>query len=236
LHVNFVKNITKSFALVVLSTGAAGLIIGGLATSSQAATTCTYAQIIGAGCTLSSGTKTATTGNASNIFVTPFFGRGWQSNDTLTLDQTGDIWSLIFNFTPSGSVRLAVMDASLLFTNIDPAKVLDVVSISRAGTSNIAGLVAGAQATFSDGPTVATPNILDLFGPVPASAPFVDNVSDTTIGLTFVALIGTLNTTTVQITQRDAPVNAVPGPLSILGAASAFGWSRKMRCRIRRGV
>jgi hypothetical protein len=121
-----------------------------------------------------------------------------------------------------------------LFTNTDPAKVLDVVSISRTGSTGIGGLVAGAQATFSDGPTIATSNILDFFGP--SSAPFVKNVSASTIELTFIALTGTLNTTTIQIAQRDAPVNVVPGPLSILGVASALGWSCRMRCRIRKIV
>jgi hypothetical protein len=31
----------------------------------------------------------------------------------------------------------------------------------------------------------------------------------------------------------EGPTNEVPGPLPILGGAAAFGWSRKMRRRIR---
>jgi hypothetical protein len=32
----------------------------------------------------------------------------------------------------------------------------------------------------------------------------------------------------------EGPTNEVPGPLPVLGAAAAFGWSRKMRRRIGR--
>jgi len=224
-----VNTVLRFASIAALQLGAAGLLTAGLATSSHAATSCTYAQIKGAGCTLISGTKTAITNSAgtTNVFVTPFFGRGWQNNDTLSLSSSGGVWSLVFDFRPQGSVSLATLTAQLLLTNTDPTKVFDVVSIARTGTAGIGGLVTGSQAVFSDGPTISTANIPFLLGP--SSAPFVEDVTSTTINLTFVALTGTLNTTTLQISQRNAPV---PGPLPILGAASAFAWSRRIRRRI----
>ncbi|MCP9861304.1 MULTISPECIES: hypothetical protein [unclassified Cyanobium] len=225
-----VAKISRCASIAALQLGAADLLTAGSATSSHASTSCTYAQIKGAGCTLTSGTQTAITDSAGtrNVFVTPDLGRGWQNDDALTLNSSGGgVWSLIFNFASQESVRSASLAAQLLLTNTDPTKVFDVASIARTGTPGIGGLVAGSQAVFSDGPTISTANILNLLGPT--SAPFAKDVTATTINLTFVAVTGTLNTTTLQISQRNAPV---PGPLPILGAASAFAWSRRIRRRI----
>lgn len=212
------------FGKISLTAGISVLLSSICATPSQAAT-CTFQQITSAGgCTLTDGTKSATNITASNFFVTPFIGRGWNANDTVSLTKSGSIWSFVFDFTPQGSVQAATILASLTLTNTDPGTVFDTISISRTGSTGIGGLVAGSQAIFSDGPTISTANILGLTGP--SSATFTDNVSSTDINFRFLALTGTLNTTTVTLTER------VPTPLPIMGAGIGFAWSRKLRRRI----
>lgn len=53
---------------------------------------------------------------------------------------------------------------------------------------------------------------------------------------TFQVIFGTATQVTDGILQRGAPVDTVPGPLPILGAAAAFGYSRKIRRRIKVAV
>lgn len=72
--------------------------------------------------------------------------------------------------------------------------------------------------------TLLTQAELDAFGP-PASLAIRDNYSIAEAGEP--KLIGFLN----EFSQRK-PVDNVPGPIPFIGAAAAFGYSRKLRRRI----
>jgi hypothetical protein len=47
---------------------------------------------------------------------------------------------------------------------------------------------------------------------------------------------GSINITTGAVTQYVDRINQTPGPLPILGAGAAFGFSRKLRSRIKASV
>ena len=57
-----------------------------------------------------------------------------------------------------------------------------------------------------------------------------------TLGFTTTGLIGTWSLTgtseTIKVFLGNPPSAAVPGPLPLLGAGAAFGWSRRLRKRI----
>ncbi len=68
--------------------------------------------------------------------------------------------------------------------------------------------------------------------PIMSSARF-SNRTLAELGFTTEGLIGTWtlrDTTTADTIQ--VVVSPVPGPLPLLGAAAAFGWSRRLRCRV----
>ncbi len=70
--------------------------------------------------------------------------------------------------------------------------------------------------------------------PIVSSATF-NGTTLAALGFTTTGLIGTwtLNGTSESIQViLGAPTAAVPGPLPLLGAGAAFGWSRRLRRRI----
>jgi hypothetical protein len=74
-------------------------------------------------------------------------------------------------------------------------------------------------------------------GPIVSSATF-SNKTLADMGFTTTGLIGTwtLNATgdTINVVLGAPPSAAVPGPLPLLGAAAAFGFSRRLRRRVNR--
>jgi len=71
--------------------------------------------------------------------------------------------------------------------------------------------------------------------PIVSSATF-NNQTLTSLGFTTPGLIGTWSLTgtseTILLILGNPPAAAVPGPLPLLGAGAAFGWSRRLRKRI----
>jgi hypothetical protein len=71
--------------------------------------------------------------------------------------------------------------------------------------------------------------------PIVSSATF-NNQTLATLGFTITGLIGTWSLTgtseTIQLFLGNPPAATVPGPLPLLGAGAAFGWSRRLRKRI----
>lgn len=108
----------------------------------------------------------------------------------------------------------------------------------------------------SGGPFSPSPSFLVSLNPVSASATPVgpllfsdvfglanDAASSTLFGLTLTGQVLSVNTTTGAASELfdteinnvfGAAVNPVPGPLPVLGAGMAIGWSRRLRQRIRR--
>lgn len=69
-------------------------------------------------------------------------------------------------------------------------------------------------------------------------ASFTPAVTSTTTTSTWAA-VGTgsyINAVSDKYTQIAAPVDAVPGPLPILGAGLAFGYSRRLRARLKKAA
>ena len=70
--------------------------------------------------------------------------------------------------------------------------------------------------------------------PIVSSATF-NNQTLTSLGFTTTGLIGTWSLSgtseTIQMFVGNPPAAAVPGPLPLLGAGAAFGWSRRLRKR-----
>ncbi|MCP9931697.1 hypothetical protein KBY82_12990 [Cyanobium sp. AMD-g] len=83
------------------------------------------------------------------------------------------------------------------------------------GSTSLVAVNGIPPASYGFGPGVSTLNIEDVFSAQ---------------GQTFVSVV---NNSFIQ-RPRQAPPDAVPGPLPILGAAAAFGVSRKLRARIRK--
>ena len=70
-------------------------------------------------------------------------------------------------------------------------------------------------------------------GQTNAIADFDPNISSTTFTGTLNISAGNISTVTSLVTAAAAPTPAVLSPLSTLGAAAAFGFSRKVRNRIK---
>lgn len=66
-------------------------------------------------------------------------------------------------------------------------------------------------------------SVIGVYGPGVQAADFVSEL---------VVTAGTVDQFTDSLVQNE-PTNSVPGPLPILGAAAAFGFSRKLRTRIK---
>ena len=83
-----------------------------------------------------------------------------------------------------------------------------------------------AQAKVASGTVAFT-------GQTNAVADFDPNISSTTFTGTLNVSTGNISALTSLVTTAAAPTAAVPGPLPIFGAAAAFGFSRKVRNRIK---
>ena len=103
------------------------------------------------------------------------------------------------------------------------------VSISPASSAS------GIQVAFDgyDGVFIIDPTYVSNT-PIVSSSTF-NGTTLATLGFTTTGLIGTwtLNSTSETIKVfLGPPAAAVPGPLPLLGAGAAFGWSRRLRKRI----
>jgi hypothetical protein len=126
------------------------------------------------------------------------------SNYSLSYDLTAPSGRLLSLFTASGSSSVEGAQADYTLTESAQSKTA-VASIGFPATT-------GGSATFSPKITTTTfTGTLDVN---------VDNISSVT-GLV------------TSVLPAPAPASGVPGPLPILGAGCAFGFSRKVRNRIK---
>ena len=89
-----------------------------------------------------------------------------------------------------------------------------------AGTWDVSGTPGAAMATFS---TPGSVNGMKTYSPGLASDTFTGTLNVTS---------GQIQSVTSTINNKDA-TNTVPGPLPLLGAGAAFGFSRRIRSRIK---
>jgi hypothetical protein len=105
-------------------------------------------------------------------------------------------------------------------------------SVSAIGASSVSGIA-----------TILTPTSFALRAPYINNTPIISSATfnnATLAGLGFTTTTGLLGTWQLtdtpgpsgQINLVLGPPAAVPGPLPLLGAAAAFGWSRRLRRRI----
>ena len=97
---------------------------------------------------------------------------------------------------------------------------------NKAGKFDVDGSVGIAQATLAN--NNATGAQYDYTSSLPTSETFTDTLYDITGNG-----IQTVQASFGVVDAPPAPTPAVPGPLPIFGAAAAFGFSRKVRNRIK---
>ena len=109
-----------------------------------------------------------------------------------------------------------------------PTTINSFLLASGAGVQNIASATLGFSldgVNFTNSTTFADANAGSVVSlTTPFFAPAGANI--------FVRTSATLAPNSLGGVVRIAELNAVPGPLPILGAAGVFGWSRKLRRRI----
>jgi hypothetical protein len=130
---------------------------------------------------------------------------------------------------------------------------LDWVSgTSRSLNYTILGPTGKLLSTFTNNSTSSDPGAANTWAVVSQTSPQQTGTSTMTSGngalasstltpgLSTETFVGTLDVTAggvqsvvFRVNAVDAPTTATPGPLPILGAAAAFGFSRKVRNRIK---
>jgi hypothetical protein len=104
-----------------------------------------------------------------------------------------------------------------------------VLDAPFSGVSNSWGVSPGSQLNFFTSGTVQTNSYAGLFNGVATNPDTTFNAFSSSVAA---ADRGMLSGYIALIYDYDPPASAVPGPLPLLGAAAAFGWSRKIRRRI----
>lgn len=155
-----------------------------------------------------------------------FSGGGAEGVDNIQISQTGpgEIYTIAFNAAGGGQFDT---DATLNFT-ITP---INGYALSAAGASSTVNTFDNPLFSFvynaSNLPTLTTSG--NTISPVPFSAP----TSSSNIVLSWNNPNATASGTSLFVSLQQQPPATVPGPLPLLGAASAFGFARKMRSRTR---
>jgi hypothetical protein len=170
-------------------------------------------------------TSACTSSAESNLQLTnfSFSGGGAESADTIQIQKVGpgEVYTIAFNAANQGQFDT---QANLNFS-IAP---INGFNLSTAqASSTVQGLVSPPFAfnyTSSNLPSFSTSgnltSVYNFSSPLTSSNILIDwNSAYTASG------------TTLTISLQKAP--SVPGPLPILGAASAFGFARKLRQRTR---
>ncbi len=134
-----------------------------------------------------------------------------------------DLFSANINFTPSivgvkagfFDYNLKILDPKYRFDSVQLDSTVAINATSPGKTSVIKAITAGPTLVSLDGAQV---------GPIPFQTPSPITVRDTWNVVSKDVLTNIKDT----YTQEE-----VPGPLPLLGAGLAFGWSRKLRSRMR---
>ena len=192
--------------------------------SGQAQAACNLTALTG--CAITAGDKTI-----SGISIT---GGGFTPtlNQTLDFSIASGAWIVSTNFAPDQNSTLlpsAANPAILAYTITinDPTQYFDRAAIQGDDTT-INGGSTSQMVTATGLPNLTSTNGVNA-GPVAfAGQPQVINVSSTW----YTDGVASFNNISQKFTQKSAPTTQVPGPLPLLGLASAFGISRRLRRRI----
>jgi hypothetical protein len=104
-----------------------------------------------------------------------------------------------------------------------------VLDAPFSGVSNSWGLQNAAQVNYFTNGTVQTNSYVGIFNGLATNPDTTFNASSSSVTA---ANRGMLSGYIALIYDYEPPASAVPGPLPLLGAAAAFGWTRKLRRRI----
>ena len=162
-------------------------------------------------------------------------GADWNASGTTFSYSQGGPGGINHTLSASGTYTTGTYNYSYTMT-IDP------VMSPGYSFSNYASQFGGSNTSTKSGtktlqvPTyaLATTGIVSAIN-APASG--VSNVVSTAINYGPLTYNGSINVTTGYFdTWSDSVTQAVPGPLPILGASVAFGFSRKLRFRIKKAI
>ena len=158
---------------------------------------------------------------------------GWTplATDTVVVDQTGGIYQVYFNAITASTNFSGTFGYTVAIT---PAGV-------SAGNTFGSGQVNLTGSTLSGGTIASTVTSAGLSGPASSTGgpgpgvAFNSGVTTAAFSQTFsVTSPATLNQVGFSFTQSNP--SSVPGPLPVLGAGAAFGFSRKLRKRIKQAA
>jgi hypothetical protein len=178
-----------------------------------------------------------------------FSGLEFLTTDTMTFTSFGPggiFHQFQYNFTPpaespfsgSFSYRVSITPAGLALGNTF-SKIQSNITGSTEGTGSFFTSVSTNPAVSPVASVASSSNILPgdnpgnnaFFGPGVTSAIFSQSFNLAGVSPN-VSLVNSLG---VTLTQKTA-TESVPGPLPILGAGAAFGFSRKLRRRVQRAA
>jgi len=107
-----------------------------------------------------------------------------------------------------------------------------VLDAPFSGVSNSWGLQNQTQTDFFTNGTVSTTSYVGIFNGLATNIDTTFNATSSAVTQTNRAMLSGWIALVYDYEPPIGPTAAVPGPLSMLGAAAAFGWSRKLRHRI----
>jgi hypothetical protein len=200
--------ISRSLTGAALLLSAAALINAGEA---KADLTCTLSNL--SSCNGAVGDKTFSGFNLA----------GYTGSGTISISEYLGTWTVQTLFVPAttGTVNGTLM-YNVAIT--DPLATFDTVAVNVNGSS---GIIVGNPAVTSTISGAGSAFTADAVSP-PAVRTFVSGTKTTAVSQTFTASGGRrMSAFTTDFTQK------VPAPLPLLGAGAAFGFSRRLRSRIK---
>lgn len=168
-----------------------------------------------------------------------------------TLSSTGIIWNTVVSFTGTSGTAAGTGEVTI---NVGSGNQYYINSIAYAGAGGGGGNVAASGTTFSvnSSPSPITTTTTQFPNPASSYNPAIlaDFLGSTPYTITYGSLVSPFTpyafdysniesgsatfTTTASVTYNyvAAPsVAGAPGPLPLLGAGAAWGWSRQLRRR-----
>jgi hypothetical protein len=186
--------------------------------------TCSFDNL--ASCVLTEGNTTISNVSITSGGVLPF-----QLTGTLNFSTSSSTWIVQTSFNPSETSASSSTYPGLLsytLTINEPAKTFNRYTINNDINTLTAG---GTSQTVN---ATGAPQIIKVDSSTPVPNPGTFSGINTSINVTsswFTNDPATFNTLSQTFSQRDIP--PVPSPLTLLGAGAAFGFSRRLRNRIK---
>lgn len=216
--------IGRSLTCAALLLSASTLINAG---ESKAVTTCFLSNL--STCTLTVGDKVVNNIVLMNYTPDPF--------DRIKFTQSLGIWQLSTLFE-NGTQFLLTPRPKLTFdvTITDPTKSFKRSELNADVNTTFGGTVGlmNNYSNFTPGSASISPNPLVSMGGMPTAANFAGDPKKVSVATEwFTTGSALINTITSSFTQTDIAIPNVPAPLPLLGAGAAFGFSRRLRRRIK---